>query len=116
MEEEGNYVDTDILIMGDFNAPPNDKCWQPFHEMEDAGKIKYKEINDNDDFSYLWLANKSDKYVSRIDLTVMSTASSNQVAGEVVKVVRWQPIEEAIARAGNMTDKEVTDVMKKIKR
>lgn len=30
-------------------------------------------------------------------------------------MVCWQPIEEAIARAGNMTDKEVTDIMKKLK-
>ncbi|MEP7170549.1 MAG: endonuclease/exonuclease/phosphatase family protein [Bacteroidota bacterium] len=87
MEEEGNHTDTDILIMGDFNAPPGDDCWQPFHKMEDEGKVKFREINDNDDFSYLWLKNKSDKYVSRIDLTVMSSASSEQVAGEVAKVV-----------------------------
>lgn len=49
MEDEGSFVDSDILIMGDFNAPPDADCWKSFHEMEDAGKVKYREINDKDD-------------------------------------------------------------------
>lgn len=30
-------------------------------------------------------------------------------------MVRWKPIEEALAQAGDMTDKQVRDVLKEIK-
>ncbi len=117
LEKEAPKTDHDALIMGDWNAPPGDDCWKPFHDLErkPGSRVRFTDINDASDFSYLWLANRSAKYVSRIDLTAVSLASETpppQIAG---KVVRWNPIQEVIARAGSLTAKEVADVLKQVK-
>jgi hypothetical protein len=47
---------------------------------------------------------------------VVTTSSLEQVVNNTVsKVVKWQPIEETLARAGSLTDKAVRDVLKEIK-
>jgi endonuclease/exonuclease/phosphatase family metal-dependent hydrolase len=116
MATDAPLVDADVLIMGDFNAPPTDPCWAPFHALEDQGKAGFRGINDPSDFSYLWLANKRDKFLSRIDLTVASTASMSGVAGQLAKAVHWKPIEDVIAAAhGYTTTSRQTALLKQIK-
>jgi endonuclease/exonuclease/phosphatase family metal-dependent hydrolase len=101
-------VDADILIMGDWNAPPNADEWGPIRDVEG---VHFEDINDETDFSYMWLANRTSKFLSRIDLQAMSLASSTRPPQKVAQVVRWLPIEEALARTGNMTDRQVIDVL-----
>lgn len=102
--------------MGDFNAPPGDACWAPFHALEDAKKAAFRRINDSSDFSYLWLRNKKDKALSRIDLTVASLASmTNVVKGTVATAVRWKPIEEVIAQTQDLTSARATKLLRQIK-
>lgn len=110
-------TDSDALIMGDWNAPPDDPCWAPFHDLEnrDPGRVKFQSINDKSDFSYMWLKNRDDKFVSRIDLAAMTLASESRPPEYTAQAVRWKPIEEALAIAGNLTDKKVRDVMKYLK-
>lgn len=108
-------VDADVMIMGDWNAPPGDPCWRPIHDLEQNGKVKFQEINDASDFSYLWLQNRSDKFVSRIDLSVVSLSSMSEVPAKYAQVIRWKPIQKVIQEAGDMTSKEVVAVMKGIK-
>lgn len=109
-------VDADVMIMGDFNANPTDPCWKPFHKLENEETAAFTSINDPSDYSYLWLKNQGSKFVSRIDLSVVTTSSLEQVVNNTVsKVVKWQPIQETLARAGNLTDKAVLDVLKEIK-
>jgi hypothetical protein len=81
--------------MGDWNAPPEDSCWKLFHNLEKAhdSRVRFSDINDPSDFSYLWLANCQDKYVSRIDLAVTSIASEGDFKNKVGKAVRSKPIE-----------------------
>lgn len=109
-------VDADAMIVGDWNAPPDDAAsWQPFHSLENQNRVHFRDINDPSDYSYLWLANGGTKIGSRIDLTAMSLSSMKQVVGKPARVVRWKPIEEAMAAAGTMTDKRVREVMQTIK-
>jgi endonuclease/exonuclease/phosphatase family metal-dependent hydrolase len=115
LKKDAPTVDSDVLIMGDWNAPPDDSCWKPFHDLEGAGNVAFRKINDPTDYSYLWLANKKDKFMSRIDLTLASVASMRQVVGQAAQVVKWKPIEEALAIAGDYADKEVVRVLKEIK-
>lgn len=117
MTKEAVKVDSDILIMGDWNAPPDDDCWKPFHSLEKTrnSEVFFERINDPSDFSYLWLKNKTDKYVSRIDLAAMTLSSMQQVVGDAATVVRWKPIEEVLAKTGNLTNTEVRDVLDIIK-
>lgn len=116
MTKEAPKIDADVMIMGDWNAPPSDKAsWKPFHDMERAGKVTFEKINDPSDFSYLWLDNTTSKFVSRIDLTAMSAASLEQVSDVVAKAVRWKPIEEAIKETGSLTAPRVREIMKELK-
>ncbi len=116
MRQDAVKIDADVLIMGDFNAPPDDACWEPFQQLEETGQAGFRKINDPSDFSYLWLANKRDKYLSKIDLAVASTASQAQVKGDLEKSVRWKPIEDVIAAThGNLTSRQVTALLKEIK-
>lgn len=115
---EAAQAGVDSLILGDWNAPPDDPCWKPFHDMEDGQQetVKFRQINDPSDFSYLWLQNQSSKFVSRIDLAAVSLASESKPEEALLgQAIRWKPIEEAIARAGSMTDRRVREVLTEIK-
>ena len=114
---EAPKIDSDAFIMGDWNAPPDDSCWAPLHTLEQApqSKVVFQKINDPSDFSYLWLANRSDKYVSRIDLSAMTLSSMQQVVGKAAQVVHWKPIQDVLAQAGDITAKKVKDVMAQLK-
>ncbi len=111
-------TDSDAMIMGDWNAAPDADEWQPIHELEQDPHtpVHFRDINDPSEYSYLWLANRSSRFVSRIDLTAITLASDQQIVDkQVAKVVKWTPIQEALAKAGSMTDKEVVDVLKEVK-
>ena len=114
---EATQRDADALIVGDWNAPPDDPCWAPFHELEarSGSPVKFREINDRSEFSYLWLANKSSRFVSRIDLTAMSLASETKPLGKAGAVILWKPIEAVIQEATAWTDKQVIDVLRWVK-
>jgi endonuclease/exonuclease/phosphatase family metal-dependent hydrolase len=114
-EKEAQAVDGDILIMGDFNAPPSEKSsFKPFWDLEDAGQAGFRKLNDESDFSYMWLRNQTDKFVSRIDLTVASLSAQKR-AETLAKPIRWKPIEETLAQAGNLKDAKVREVLQAIK-
>jgi endonuclease/exonuclease/phosphatase family metal-dependent hydrolase len=107
LKEEVPMTDSDAMIMGDWNADPGDPCWEPIAALET--------INDPSDFSYLWLANRSNKFVSRIDLSAITLSSAAQVVGKPSQVVRWKPIQDVIQQAGSMTKPQVVAVLKEIK-
>lgn len=115
LKKTAPLMDSDAMILGDWNAAPDDDCWAPIHAMEGNGGVHFRQINDPSDFSYLWLANRQDKYVSRIDLTAMTLSSAQNVVGKAAEVIRWKPIEEVIAKAGDLTATEVRRVMEKLK-
>ncbi len=78
--------------------------------------MHFRDINDPSDYSYLWLANRNDRFLSRIDLTAVTLASADQVVDQqIAKVVQWVPIQEALARAGSMKDKAVVKVLQEVK-
>ncbi len=117
LANEAPRTDSDAVILGDWNAPPDDACWKPFHDMEEepGGRVKFREINDPSDFSYLWLRNRSDQFLSRIDLTAMTLSSFQQVEGTAAQVVLWKPVEEILARAGNLKSAEAVRLLKELK-
>jgi len=51
---DARQTDSDILIVGDFNAPPSEAAsWQPFHDLEDNDdRVKFRSINNGSEFSY----------------------------------------------------------------
>jgi hypothetical protein len=115
MIKEALPVGSDVMIMGDFNAPPSDtKSWTPFHALENAGDAAFRSINDESEFSYLWLANQSSQFLSRIDLGVVSMSAVAR-ADKLAKPILWKPIEETLAQAGDLKAAAVRAVMREIK-
>ncbi len=111
-------TDSDAMILGDWNAGPDAPEWEPIRMLENDPDVPvhFDDINDPSDYSYLWLANRSDKFVSRIDLAAITLASERQIVNkQVAKVVTWLPIREALAKAGSITDKEVVEMLKQVK-
>lgn len=117
LTDEASKTDSDAVILGDWNAPPDDACWRPFHDLELApgGEVVFRRINDPSDYSYLWLRNRGDQFLSRIDLTAMTLSSFRQVEGEAARVVLWQPVEETLARAGGWKSAQAVRLLKRIK-
>jgi endonuclease/exonuclease/phosphatase family metal-dependent hydrolase len=110
--------DSDTMIVGDWNAAPDAPEWWPIRALEGNPNtpVHFSKINDPSDYSYLWLANRSDKFMSRIDLAAITLASDDQIVDKkVAKVVQWTPIQDALAKAGSMTSKEVVNVLKEVK-
>lgn len=115
MIEEALAVGSDVMIMGDFNAPPSDaKSWAPFHALEATKEAAFSDINDESDFSYLWLRNQSSQFLSRIDLGVVSMSAVKR-AEVLAKPIRWKPIEETLAQAGDLKAPAVRAVLREIK-
>jgi endonuclease/exonuclease/phosphatase family metal-dependent hydrolase len=112
MAESRKVIDADILILGDWNASPSAPEWQPFRDLQD---VSFEAINDESDFSYLWLANSTTKFLSRIDLTAMSLASETKPPARVGEVARWTSIQDALARSSGLKDAQVRSVLKEIK-
>lgn len=118
MQDEGQLVDADILVVGDFNAPPSDAdSWQPFIDLEaNDERVKFQSINDESEFSYLWLANQTNRFVSRIDLSVLSLSGEFEPApGLVGKPINWVPIEDALATAGGLKTSQARAMLADIK-
>ena len=112
MTESRKTVDADILILGDWNASPSAPEWEPIRELPD---VSFEDINDESDFSYLWLANTTNRFVSRIDLTAMSLASDTRPPERVGEVVKWTSIQDALARSSGLKDAQVRSILKEIK-
>lgn len=117
LQSQAHDIDPDTMIMGDFNADPGSDDWEPFADLERGPnpKVKFRSINDPSDFSYMWLANRTSRFVSKIDLAVMSLSTADQVASNVARSVRWKPIQDVIAQAGDMRTAEVEAVMRELK-
>jgi endonuclease/exonuclease/phosphatase family metal-dependent hydrolase len=118
VQNDGQLTDTDILILGDFNAPPSDaSSWQPLMDLEaNDPRVQFQSINDESEFSYLWLANQSNRFVSRIDLSVVSLSGEFEAApGMLAKPIRWVPIEKALAEAGGLKSTEARAMLKEVK-
>ncbi len=115
LRNDAPRTDADVLVIGDFNAPPSDqRSWGPFYELEDHGNAAFRSINDESDFSYLWMRNKGSDLVSRIDLAVVSLSAVAQ-AQTLAQPILWRPIEETLAQAGDLTSSRVRAVMRDIK-
>jgi endonuclease/exonuclease/phosphatase family metal-dependent hydrolase len=87
-------VDADVIILGDWNEPPNSATWQPFHQLEEQGDALFNSINNESGISHLMYKNKKE-IGSRLDLTVVSMSASEKM-GEPPDVVRWAPLEELL--------------------
>ncbi|HJV39973.1 MAG TPA: endonuclease/exonuclease/phosphatase family protein [Geothrix sp.] len=95
MQEEGSNLDSDIILLGDWNKGPSSPEWKVFRDMEKAKEVAFEKINDDSDFSHLMYQNRNE-VGSRLDLQVIShTAYDNRYGAKMgAKVIRWKTVQE----------------------
>ena len=106
-------TDSDVIMLGDWNEPPDADAWEPFRQLEKDGQVLFEGINDKSSISHLYYKNKGD-LGSRLDLVAVSMTSKEQLVGGGARVVRWKSIDDFLARQPNATElkaflKEISD-------
>lgn len=90
-------VDGDVMIMGDWNEPPNAVAWEPFRDLEKGGRAMFTSINTTSEISHLYYKNKG-SIGSRLDLAALSIAAMHELAPEGdPAVVRWLSLNDLLA-------------------
>lgn len=78
--------DEDVIIAGDFNAPPDRKEWEPFKKLEENGEILFRNFNPKDELSHL--------SGSRLDCILISDDVPVPTVDSSTTVIRWNQILE----------------------
>ncbi|WP_162878827.1 endonuclease/exonuclease/phosphatase family protein [Peribacillus butanolivorans] len=76
--------DEDVIIAGDFNAPPGRREWKPFEELEEKGEILFKSFNPNGELSHL--------SGSRLDCILITDNVNEASIDSSTTVIRWKEI------------------------
>ncbi len=114
LQTEGELVDADVIMIGDWNKSPDDNDWAAIHKLEKAGKVKFKSINDTNDFSHLYYERKT-KLGSRLDIALVSTSMATQMKNRKTKVIRWVTINELLKSADELKTTEIKAILNTIK-
>jgi predicted extracellular nuclease len=99
---EASVVDADVVMLGDWNEPPDAEAWDPFRQLEQDGLVKFSSINDNDSISHLMYKNR-DNIGSRLDMAQVSISAASQLTGPT-EIVRWKSL-DALLRSGPTASK-----------
>lgn len=99
MKREAPKVDSDVILLGDWNQGPTAPEWAPFHQLERQGHAAFRRINDDSAISHLLYRNRQD-YGSRLDLEALSLAALGQVSGRAAQVIRWKPLDQLASQGG----------------
>jgi endonuclease/exonuclease/phosphatase family metal-dependent hydrolase len=105
-------IDSDVVLVGDWNKEPGSDDWEAFHRLEERGEGLFKSINDSSDFSHFYYKNKRN-LGSRLDLAAITVAAHEELA-DLPKTVRWTTLDsflEASPKAKDIKEyiKEVRD-------
>jgi len=90
LESPSEHYDEDVLIIGDWNARPDEDEWKPFDALEKQKQIDFKSINPSDELTHVARLNKSGPAGTRLDLHLITrTADVKKVTKEQAIVIRW---------------------------
>ena len=82
LESPSEHYDEDVLIIGDWNARPDEDEWKPFDALEKQKQIDFKSINPSDELTHVARLNKSGPAGTRLDLHLITrTADVKKVQG-----------------------------------
>jgi len=94
MKDEAPLVDSDVIMIGDWNADPTADVWEPIRNMESDGDVAFTSINDKSDFSHLMYRNKKN-IGSRLDMAAISMAAIDDMINPP-DTVQWKNLTELL--------------------
>jgi endonuclease/exonuclease/phosphatase family metal-dependent hydrolase len=94
---EALKIDSDVIIVGDWNEPPDASTWEPFAKLEEKGDILFRTMNDNDDISHLMYRSRKE-FGTRLDLSLVTIASANELVDKKASAVRWQSLDDLLSK------------------
>ncbi len=103
ISDDAPTVDSDIIMLGDWNEPPTAYTWKPLQQLEKKGQVAFTKVNDSSDYSHLMYQTKT-KFGSRLDLTCVSLSSMKNMVDKKNNVIRWKPLDDLLANNPNATD------------
>ena len=112
LEGDAQDIDSDVLVVGDWNEPPSADTWQPFAELEAEKKVLFRKVNDDDAISHLMYRRKDD-IGSRLDLKVVSTSAGGLRKADP-EVVRWTTLAKLLA--GNPSAAQIKQFIREVSR
>ncbi|MEK6674468.1 MAG: endonuclease/exonuclease/phosphatase family protein [Planctomycetota bacterium] len=90
-----DHNDTDIIVMGDWNAVPGEEEWRAIRDLEAQGEVAFQGINDESEISHMVRLNKFGPAGSRLDLhLVTDEAQANSVPDNAAVVIKWTILEK----------------------
>lgn len=99
-------TDEDVIIAGDWNAPPDRPEWEPLRKLEQSGKIRFQGWNNADsdrEASHLSVGGRR----SRLDLIVVTETTPVEKGQSEATVINWNTLLESRNSPGSL--KEIID-------
>jgi endonuclease/exonuclease/phosphatase family metal-dependent hydrolase len=94
LTDDHAHFDADVIVIGDWNATPDEVEWQRLRDLEAQGEIRFKDINKTGEVSHLVRLNASGPAGSRIDLHLITReADANAVPKNKGLVIQWKPFD-----------------------
>jgi endonuclease/exonuclease/phosphatase family metal-dependent hydrolase len=111
LEREASYLDSDVILLGDWNESPSAKTWSVFHNLEKTGDVQFEKINDESDFSHLYYKNKNN-IGSRLDIVALSSDAAKNI-NKFPKSLQWYSLSDLLKN--NPMAKDIKAYIKNIK-
>jgi endonuclease/exonuclease/phosphatase family metal-dependent hydrolase len=112
LETPAEHNDTDVIIVGDWNASTGEVEWEPIRKLEEERKVAFSAINDPGKPTHLVRLNKTGPAGSRLDMHLLSeNAVRGGVPDNVALVINWKPFEDLETLAGG----ERLELLRRIK-
>jgi endonuclease/exonuclease/phosphatase family metal-dependent hydrolase len=92
---DAQKVDSDVIMMGDWNEPPDAAAWAPFRDMETKGQVLFHALNDTGCISHLMYKNKNE-IGSRLDLGAVTVSSAKEMVNRRADVVQWKSLSDLL--------------------
>jgi endonuclease/exonuclease/phosphatase family metal-dependent hydrolase len=102
LEGPSKDVDSDVIVVGDWNQPPTAPAWQPIHELEAEGKVWFTKINNGDSISHLFYKRK-EEIGSRLDIKLLSSAAKPNLKGNP-ECVLWKDLAALLGSGAKAKD------------
>jgi endonuclease/exonuclease/phosphatase family metal-dependent hydrolase len=94
LDDDSAHFDTDVIVIGDWNATPDQPEWKVIRDLEAQGSVHFSHINPKKDASHLVRLNQSGPAGTRLDLHLITdAASANSVPKQSGAVIQWSLFE-----------------------